>query len=103
MAAGARGPSFEARREERRAPQDDGGVYKWWARREERLLPTLQSSPLRGLYQPRLEMFQPRHHFLAQQPQRVLPRLGLVLVVEAEHQQRAESADLVIDPFDLLG
>jgi hypothetical protein len=26
MAAGVCGPSFEARREERRAPQDDGGV-----------------------------------------------------------------------------
>src|SRR4051794_1483558 len=36
MAAGVCGPSFEARREERRAPQDDGGVYGWWARREER-------------------------------------------------------------------
>src|SRR5438270_7789476 len=34
MAASACGPSFEARREERRAPQDDGGVYLWWARRK---------------------------------------------------------------------
>src|SRR4051794_3877296 len=31
---GTCGPSFEARREERRAPQDDGRVYGWWARRK---------------------------------------------------------------------
>src|SRR3954454_17873215 len=30
IGASARGPSFEARREERRASQDDGGVYPWW-------------------------------------------------------------------------
>jgi hypothetical protein len=28
MAAGVCGPSFEARREERRAPQDDGGAFR---------------------------------------------------------------------------
>jgi hypothetical protein len=28
-------PSFETPRK-RAAPQDDGGMYKWWARREER-------------------------------------------------------------------
>src|SRR6266700_8364335 len=51
----------------------------------------------------RVEMLQPRHHFLLQQPQRIVPGLGLVLVVEAEHQQRAETADLAVDGLDLLG
>src|SRR5882757_6130798 len=51
----------------------------------------------------RVEMLQPRHHFLLQQPQRIVPGLGLVLVVETEHQQRAETADLAVDGLDLLG
>src|SRR5207248_8356318 len=53
----------------------------------------------RRLGQIRVEMLQPRHHFLLQQAQRIVPRLGLVLVVETEHQERAEAADLVIDFF----
>ncbi len=48
-------------------------------------------------------MFQPRHHFLLQQCQRMVPGFRLVLVVEAEHQKRAETADLAIDGLDLLG
>ena len=40
---------------------------------------------------------------MLQQMQRALPGLRLVLVVEAEHQQRAEAADLVPDLLDLLG
>src|SRR5882672_8716873 len=51
----------------------------------------------------RVEMLQPRHHFLLQQLQRIVPGLRLVLVVEAEHQQRAETTDLAVDGFDLLG
>src|SRR4051795_11152413 len=43
MAAGACGPSFEARREERRAPQDDGGVLGGHGARAP--LPTLRRSP----------------------------------------------------------
>src|SRR3954471_20158023 len=57
----------------------------------------------RRLGEVRIEMLQPRHHFLLQQAQRMVPRLRLVLVVEAEHQERAEAADLVVDFFDLLG
>src|SRR5882724_7088216 len=57
----------------------------------------------RGLDEFRVEMLQSRHHFLLQQPQRIVPGLGLVLVVEAEHQQRAETADLAVDGLDLLG
>src|SRR5438045_495784 len=38
-----------------------------------------------------VEMLQPRHHFLLQQAQRIMPRLRLVLVIEAEHQERAEA------------
>src|SRR3981081_2629329 len=51
----------------------------------------------------RVEMLQPRHHFLLQQPQRIVPGLGLGLVVEAEHPKRAEPADLTVDGLDLLG
>src|SRR5258708_19676773 len=50
----------------------------------------------------RAEMFQPRHHFLLQQRQRMMPGFGLVLVVEAEHQKHPEPADLAIDGLDLL-
>ena len=35
MAAGACGPSFKVAAR-RRVPQDDGGVYQWWARRKAR-------------------------------------------------------------------
>src|SRR5882757_239745 len=58
---------------------------------------------LRRAHHPGVEMRQPRHHFLLQQPQRVVPGLRLVLVVEAEHQQRAKAADLAIDLFDFFG
>src|ERR1700730_12322969 len=40
----------------------------------------------------RAEMFQARHHVVLQQLKRMLPGLRLVLVVEAEHQKRAEAA-----------
>src|SRR6266550_6569092 len=70
----------------------------------------LKKPPSRAMYSRsrrldefRVEMLQPRHHFLLQQPQRIVPGLGLVLVVEAEHQQRAETADLAVDGLDLLG
>ena len=48
-------------------------------------------------------MFQPRHYLLLQQPQRIVPGFGLVFVVEAEHQERAEAADLAVDLFDSVG
>src|SRR5580692_4246585 len=50
-----------------------------------------------------VEMLQPRQHFLLQELQRVMPGLTLVLVVEAEHQQHAEAADLAPDLLDLFG
>ena len=62
-----------------------------------------ETAASRRLGQSRVEMLQPRHHFLLQEPQRILPGFRLVLVVEAEHQERAEAADLVIDLLDLLG
>src|SRR5690242_5703863 len=58
---------------------------------------------LRRLRRPGIEMLEARQHLLLQQPQRIVPGLRLVLVVEAEHQQRAETTDLVVDLLDLLG
>src|ERR1700730_8987552 len=66
-------------------------------------VPRHSSFSSRRALQIRVEMFQPRHHFLLQQRQRMVPGFGLVLVVEAEHQKRAETADLAIDGLDLLG
>src|SRR5450755_3452226 len=47
-------------------------------------------------------MLQPWHDLVLQQLKRVLPRRGLVLVVEAEDEQYAETADFTIDGLDLL-
>ena len=57
----------------------------------------------RRLAEPGVEMLQPRHHLVLQQLKRMVPGFRLVLVVEAEHQQRAEAADLGKDLLDLLG
>src|SRR5262249_6949083 len=53
--------------------------------------------------EPGIEMLQPRQHLVLEQRERVMPGLRLVLVVEAEHQEHAEAADLVPDLLDLLG
>jgi Lon protease-like protein len=45
-------------------------------------------------------MFEPRHHFLLRQCQRTESGFRLVLVVEAEHQKRAETADLAMDGLE---
>ena len=47
-------------------------------------------------------MLQPWHDLVLQQLKRVLPRRGLVLVVETEDEQYAETADFTIDGLDLL-
>src|SRR4051812_10477937 len=65
--------------------------------------PAFIRAPSRRAPHPGVEMRQPRHHSLLQQPQRVVPGLRLVLVVEAKHQQRAKTADLAIDLFDFFG
>src|SRR5689334_12323967 len=56
-----------------------------------------------GLVQTGIEMTEAGHHLVLQQFQRMPPCLRLVLVVEAEHQQRAEAADLAPDRLDLIG
>src|SRR5712675_231356 len=65
--------------------------------------PAVHSCSLRGPAKLRAEMLQPRHHFVLQQPQRIVPGLRLVLVVEAKHQKRAKTADLAVDFLDLVG
>src|ERR1700761_3609079 len=61
------------------------------------------SRSLRGLAEAGVKMLQPWQHLLLQKLQRVVPSLRLVLVIEAEHQKRAEAADLAPDLFDLFG
>src|SRR5205085_1997261 len=68
---------------------------------ESAALPTHSSSGRAD--QIRVEVLQPWHHLLLQQSQGIVPGVGPVLVVEAEHQQRAEATDLAIDGLDLLG
>src|SRR5690242_19368182 len=46
-----------------------------------------ERATLRRFAESRGEVLQPRQHLVAQQMQRALPGLRLVLVVEAEHQQ----------------
>ncbi len=48
------------------------------------------------------EVLHLRHHLLRQQLERVAPGLRALDVVEAEHQELAEAADLVVDLLDLL-
>jgi phage-related protein len=50
MAAGTCGPSFEARREERRAPQDDGGVWNGGHGARTPLLDDEDSNTYRAVY-----------------------------------------------------
>src|ERR1700730_2312988 len=48
-------------------------------------------------------MLQPWHDLVLNTLERVLPGGGLVLVVEAEDEQYAETADFTVDGLDLLG
>src|SRR5215471_21468911 len=42
------------------------------------------------------------HDLLREEPHRLLPRSRVAAVIEAEEQQRAEAADLVMHSLDLL-
>src|SRR6185437_248784 len=50
-------------------------------RGEDRSTQYCKQSPLRRLHQPGVEVLQPRHHFVLQELQRMMPGFRLVLVV----------------------
>src|SRR5690348_12128323 len=49
------------------------------------------------------QVLQPWCDFLGQQTQRIVPGLGVLDIVEAEHQQAAEAAGIVVYTLELLG
>src|SRR5262245_43573018 len=51
----------------------------------------------------RHQILEPGHHLVRQKLHRVAPRLGIVRVIEAEQQQRAEAADLLVDRVQPIG